>query len=212
MNDTSKISAFMESYPRRPRQVDGPLCLDFINNVPVACDDPSNYQELVRWGYSVDVLDEQGALRLLELGGRQPDEAAAVWRHTVAFSEALYRLFSTWIRDGHFPKKDLDVLNRQLSHAMGQSQLETGVDRLAWGWSARGYALDYPLWPVVKSAAGLLSSDDLARIGECASGTCQCLFLDTSKNRGRRFCGETCSNVTRVRRHRERQRAEASTK
>jgi predicted RNA-binding Zn ribbon-like protein len=63
------------------------------------------------------------------------------------------------------------------------------------------------VWGVLRSAADLLTSDDLGRLRECASDTCAWLFLDHSKNRSRRWCDMTvCGNRDKVRRHRQRQR------
>jgi predicted RNA-binding Zn ribbon-like protein len=51
----------------------------------------------------------------------------------------------------------------------------------------------------------LLLEADLSRIGECESDTCGFLYLDTTKNRSRRWCDtRICGNRARVRRHRRR--------
>jgi predicted RNA-binding Zn ribbon-like protein len=46
-------------------------------------------------------------------------------------------------------------------------------------------------------------SSDLERIRSCAATTCAWLFLDTTKNRTRRWCDmKTCGNREKVRRFR----------
>jgi predicted RNA-binding Zn ribbon-like protein len=75
--------------------------------------------------------------------------------------------------------------------------------------TARGAAkaLDRPLWPVLWSAADLLTSARLAQVRVCADPRCGWMFLDVSKNRGRRWCAmENCGNRAKVRRHYERRR------
>jgi predicted RNA-binding Zn ribbon-like protein len=43
-------------------------------------------------------------------------------------------------------------------------------------------------WLLARSAAELLTSEQLSRVRVCASETCGWLFIDTSKNRTRRWC------------------------
>ena len=71
-------------------------------------------------------------------------------------------------------------------------------------------ALDRPLWPVLRSAAALLTSDDIARIRECAAERCAWLFIDHSRNRSRRWCDmRDCGNRAKARRHYARAKARA---
>ena len=66
------------------------------------------------------------------------------------------------------------------------------------------------LWPVARSAADLLTSDDLGRVRECAGERCNWLFIDRSKNHSRRWCDmQDCGNVAKVRRYRSRKQADA---
>ena len=55
--------------------------------------------------------------------------------------------------------------------------------------------------PIVRAAADLLASSDVALVRACSSPTCQWLFLDTSKNHHRRWCSmKQCGNRAKVRR------------
>lgn len=67
------------------------------------------------------------------------------------------------------------------------------------------------LQQVASAAAELLCDVDPARIKPCANHACILYFLDTSKNRTRRWCSmEVCGNRTKVaahyRRHRDEER------
>ena len=58
---------------------------------------------------------------------------------------------------------------------------------------------------VIKSAIELLTSPDLDRLRICAADTCAWLFLDTTKNRTRRWCDmKVCGNREKMRRFRAR--------
>ena len=83
---------------------------------------------------------------------------------------------------------------------------------VAWSWEVDKDALDWPLYPIARSAATLLTSPERARVGECADDRgCGYLFLDTSRNRSRRWCSmEDCGNRAKAILHYERKRQEAS--
>ncbi|MCB0153982.1 MAG: CGNR zinc finger domain-containing protein, partial [Anaerolineae bacterium] len=52
------------------------------------------------------------------------------------------------------------------------------------------------------SAAELLTSDRLNRVGQCAGESCGWLFLDTTRNHSRRWCEmEHCGNRAKAKRH-----------
>jgi len=80
----------------------------------------------------------------------------------------------------------------------------------AWGWDFYQAALDDIIWPVVRSAADLLTSDTLPMLRICAADDCQWLFMDTSKNQTRRWCNmKSCGNRAKARRHIERKKQTA---
>jgi predicted RNA-binding Zn ribbon-like protein len=66
---------------------------------------------------------------------------------------------------------------------------------------------DALIWPIVLAAAELLASDSRRQIHECAGEGCGWLFLDTSRNRRRRWCTmESCGNRAKARRFYQRSR------
>jgi predicted RNA-binding Zn ribbon-like protein len=66
--------------------------------------------------------------------------------------------------------------------------------------------MDSLLWPIVASAVDLLTSGDIADVKKCDE--CDWLFLDSSKNRSRRFCKTVCGDRARARRYYARHRAD----
>ncbi|MFN3981880.1 MAG: CGNR zinc finger domain-containing protein, partial [Caldilinea sp.] len=76
-----------------------------------------------------------------------------------------------------------------------------------WGWQQDAGDLACVLWPIVWSAAELLTTGDLARVRMCQHEHCGWIFIDRSKNRSRRWCDMTeCGNVEKVRRYRRKQK------
>jgi predicted RNA-binding Zn ribbon-like protein len=79
-------------------------------------------------------------------------------------------------------------MNRTLREALSRLEVAPAAGGFAWAWVADEASLDQVLWPVVRSAAQLLTSGELARVRECAREGCDWLFVDTSKNHSRRWC------------------------
>jgi predicted RNA-binding Zn ribbon-like protein len=190
------------------------LCLEFANTAEWhASDHPleelNSYTDLVAWAKRIGLVSRARAHRLDEMAARRPVEAAAVLEQAVELREALYRIFSAIAHGRTAEAADVTLLNGRLSESGGRLQIQQTTTGFAWRWQGDGNALDQMLWPVARSAAELLVSEDLARVKECADDRgCGWLFVDTSRNRSRRWCSmESCGNWAKVRRHRRKQAA-----
>ncbi len=192
----------------------GRICIDFVNTVDDrgtahAVEYFTSYADVVAWGHHTGLLSEERARRLLAEAERHPKQAHAVLTHVVTLREALYRTFLAAAEGAPAVAADVDAINEALSHAMAHSRLSPADDGYVWAWEEDDTALDAPLWPVVRSAAELLTSAELHRVHLCSSEDCGWLFLDTSKNRSRRWCAmEGCGNRAKARRHYQRTRAQ----
>lgn len=190
------------------------LCLDFANTVDWRTaaqphESLTSYADLVAWGQRTGIVPEGRARRLLEESARGPAQAAAVLERATALRKAIYRVFSA-IAAGCAPEAaDIATLNSALTETMSRLQLSWTTNGFAWRWTADEDALDQVLWPVVRSAAELLTSAELDRVGVCAGDGCGWLFFDTSKNRSRRWCSmQDCGNRAKARRHYRRRRVQ----
>ena len=191
----------------------GRLSLDFANTADWHANDHpveslTSYSDLVAWSQHVGILTDHQAHRLLKKAAHRPEDATAVLERAIALREAIYRIFLA-ISHGRPPQAaDLATFNAELSGALAQSRIVSTAEGFAWDWAGAEDALDGMLWPVVHDAADLLTSKELDRIGQCADDRCGWLFLDTSRNRSRRWCSmEDCGNRAKARRHYERKRA-----
>jgi predicted RNA-binding Zn ribbon-like protein len=196
----------------------GQLCLDFVDTVDWRLRDPptellTRYSDLVAWGRYVDVLygnvlTEAEAEELLRVASRRPEAACETLGEALALRETLYRLFRALARQTSASPADLAALNAALSHAMAHVRVAATATGYAWDWDQDDGALDRMLWPVVRSAADVLTSGDLSRLRECEGDGCGWLFYDTSKNRSRRWCTmQGCGNRAKARRHYQRTRS-----
>ena len=190
----------------------GRTSLEFANTVDWhASDEPveylTSYAALVVWGQRVGILNDRQAENLLEEAGRHPTEADAIRERAVVLREAIYRIFASISAGLPAEEDDLAVLNAELARTLACSRLVPSGEGYAWDWIDAEDALDSVLWPVVRDAADLLTSGDLARVGQCADDRCGWLFLDTSRNHSRRWCSmEDCGNRAKARRHYQRSR------
>lgn len=187
----------------------GSLPLDLANTVDSRLSaEPkerlADYGDLVRWSVQAELLTSGGARRLLKKAARQKGQAASVLRRGRVLREAIFELFSARARGAPPSAGAMGILNEELSRSLVRLRLVKADPGYGWEWEDED-ALDRMLWPVVRSAAELLTSDELDRVRECAADTCAWLFLDRSKNRSRRWCDmAVCGNRAKVRRFRER--------
>jgi len=189
----------------------GHLALDFANTAGVHGDQPqsewlASYQDLAWWALRSGAVDETEVRALLARAGDEADEAATVFARAITLREALYRVFSPVCHGACPAERDLALINGELARALPHLRVIADGNDFRWAWEGDG--LDRVLWPVVRAAADLLTSGELARIGECEGDNCEWLYLDTSRNRSRRWCVMSdCGNRAKARRHYHRTRA-----
>jgi predicted RNA-binding Zn ribbon-like protein len=194
--------------------VGGELCLAFTDTVDWRKGEHSqdlltSYADLVAWGRDVGILTDEDADHLLQQAEHRQAEANAVFERAIVLREAIYRIFEAVAGARSPESKDVDILNGALSEALARLQLVPTGEGFAWDWTDREDALDRMLWPVVRLAADLLTSQRLKRVGQCPG--CGWLFLDASRNRSRRWCTmEVCGNRAKARRHYERQKVQGA--
>jgi predicted RNA-binding Zn ribbon-like protein len=195
----------------------GDVSLDFANTVDWhASEHPeeflATYADLVAWGRRVGILAEAEAVGLLAEAARRPEEARAVLARAVALREALFRIFRAVADDQLAAAGDLALFNDALGEALARLRVapRDGAG-FSWTWDGGAEALDRVLWQVLRAAAELLTSVELRRVRMCAGEGCGWFFLDTSKNRSRRWCSmESCGNRAKARRHYQRRRGEGT--
>lgn len=209
--------------PEQHRLLGGRLCLDFANTLDGRGSEAPeeylrSYDALVRWARHADALPAERAERLRLAGEHYPAEAQAVLRRAAALREALFAVFAASSRNEVAPARDLALVNRELAEAMRRARLLPAAAAAGggyhWEWPDEDDAerakdtLENVLWPIVRSAAELLTAPELALVRVCPGDNCGWLFLDTSKNHRRQWCSmEGCGNRAKARRHYARQRS-----
>lgn len=192
------------------------LCLDFTHTLTERYSDIgpkellNSYSDLVAWGLFAHILTDEEASTLLQVAEQHLERAKQALEQAKELREALYRLFYALAIEETPAKDDLDLLNMCLSEAMAQARIVPDTQGFKWDWVRDEQALDRILWPVVRSAADLLTSEKLPDVRACAAEDCRWLFLDISKNHSRRWCDmQTCGNQAKARRHYQRAKGRA---
>jgi predicted RNA-binding Zn ribbon-like protein len=114
----------------------------------------------------------------------------------------IYRVFSAVVEEREPRGMDLADLNAALREASARLELAPSAGGFEWTWVLDENELDRVLWPIVGSAANLLTSAELGRVCRCAREGCDWLFVDLSKNQSRRWCSmELCGSRVKSRRY-----------
>ncbi len=190
---------------------DSPVCLAFTNTLRWhASDHPQetlrSYADLVAWARGVALVSDHEAQKLLHNAAARPVDAGRALKRALALREAIYRIFVALIHAESPAEADLAELNAKLARMTTGARVVRTLKGWAWKWGLAEEALDAPIGPIALSAAELLISEKRERVGQCADDRgCGWLFLDTSKNRRRRWCDiSDCGNRAKQRRHYQR--------
>jgi predicted RNA-binding Zn ribbon-like protein len=194
----------------------GRLCLDFANTVENRPGDHpqellNSYNDLVSWSEQAHVLTGQEAQLLIEEAAHRPAQASSVLQQAVEIREAIYRIFKAAARGAMPGEDDLVSLSAAMAEAQSHARIVAKADGFAWDLAGNGSDLDRILWPVVRSATDILTSEELDAVRVCASDDCNWLFFDTSKNHSRRWCDmKSCGNRAKARRHYDRKKGSSA--
>ncbi|HKH98615.1 MAG TPA: ABATE domain-containing protein [Candidatus Sulfotelmatobacter sp.] len=192
--------------PPRFELIAGALCLDFINTLDDRFSkEPKellkHYVDLARFAEDTGILDGAQVDRLMERGYASAGAAQRALAAAVELREAMCAVFFAIVNKKTVPQAALITLNQYLQGAAQHSRLVPVNGRFQWRFDAVPNNFEAPLWPIARSAADLLASEQLGYVRACASQTCLWLFLDESKNHRRRWCDMTkCGNRAKFQR------------
>ncbi|MEO8973242.1 MAG: ABATE domain-containing protein [Ktedonobacteraceae bacterium] len=191
------------------------LCLDFANTIdPRIGDHPheylKDYPDLVQWSQHLGIFTEKEGQVLLRKATEEPEEVKITFEQAITLRETIYRIFSSIARKTNPQDADLATLKSAFIEVMAHAQLTTTPEGFVWNWVKLEDQFDGMLWPIVRSAIELLTSEEVRRVKECPGlGDCGWLFLDTSKNGSRQWCSmESCGSRAKMRRQYARKRVE----
>jgi predicted RNA-binding Zn ribbon-like protein len=183
--------------------IGGNPALDFVNTADWTVAGATNerltgYNDLVRWSVEAGILSRSHGDRLRRASLKRTARAGAALADAHRMRDILREVFAS-VATGRRPAR-LKELNPLVAEAMGRLELS---DTLHWQWRGAGERLDAMLWPVVRAAAELLTSDEAGQIRVCGGSDCGWMFVDRSRNGLRRWCQmRTCGTREKTRRRR----------
>jgi predicted RNA-binding Zn ribbon-like protein len=189
----------------------GALCLDFTNTLgdrPRSTEEHlGDYGDLLSFSRQAGSVPAERLDELQRLAEEHPRKASQAFKRAIELRESLFEVFSRFVT-GEMPEaKEIQSLNAVLQESLGRLQLRVQGTTLDWVWDDSTLSLERPTWPIVRSAAELLTSGEVSCVRECASETCSWLFIDRSRTKRRRWCDmSTCGNRAKARRHYQRQK------
>jgi predicted RNA-binding Zn ribbon-like protein len=190
----------------------GTLALDFANTVGGTHVRPTHdhirgYGDIVGFAALAGGIGPAVAKRLRQRAERDPRRAEAVYELGITLREAIWAVFSS-LASGEAPHDaDLALISDAAAAGAARAQLVYDRDGVGWSLPSDGDELERPLWEIARSAADLLTSGDRDRVKECASATCEWVFLDRSRNHSRRWCEMSdCGNRAKARRFQAKKR------
>jgi predicted RNA-binding Zn ribbon-like protein len=196
--------------------VGGHLALDFVNTVGshrllTPREDLATPEDVVSWGLQAGWLDSDRAEGMLVELQLRPTEARAALLRVRAFREALFRVFLAVSEDAQPGSDVLEPFEREVRRAWAERRLVRNA-RGDFRWSnPESSRLDAVIPVVALAASELLTGSERPRLRLCeatAQDGCGWLFLDTTRNRSRRWCEmRSCGNKYKARRHYARSRA-----
>jgi predicted RNA-binding Zn ribbon-like protein len=158
--------------------VAGALCLDFINTLDDRFSGKpkellADYLELARFAEDTGILSSRQVDRLFERSYVAPAAAQHALRAAIQLREAMYEVFWALVKKKPVPPGSLILLNQYVQMAAQHASLVATAGGFEWRFDDSSNDFEAPLWPIARSAAELLASDDVGYVRACASKTCE---------------------------------------
>ena len=189
--------------------------LDFANTVAArrgrwGPDVLVTYGDLVDWAERKDLLEEDALRAIRERAAHSPSDSAAALARAKRLREALFVVFSDLGQaTAREHEEALALLRDEYLDGRAAQHLHAGAEGVGWEWSGPP-GLAAVTHRIAVLAVELLTGPESRRVKECRGRNCGWLFLDTSRNRSRRWCSDAeCGTLDRVTRHRMRARGHA---
>lgn len=193
-----------------PEPQPDPLCVRFVNTVDWRDDqvrrrDPlKSYSDLLRWAQHAGAIAPGIAHKLAHQAKQHPAAAKLSFLRAVIVREALAAVLAAAVLHRQPPPDDLKRFNAALGEAGEHLRLAGKKGDFHLDWDSDN-SFERVLWPLVRSAADLVTSSARQRLRICEGQGCGWLFLDTTRNGSRRWCNmAVCGNRAKVKRFYER--------
>lgn len=180
--------------------VAGDPALDFANTVTWRSterelDHLQTPEHLLDWGAHAGLLAPAKLTEARAALSRDPARGRRLLREAVRLRDAIHEVGSAIAAGGRASDERLAVILRAAAEALPGARLtRAGADRYGLDFGDAAAGSDLP-GRIAWSMLDLLRSDRLSGLKQCPAHGCGWLFLDTTRNRSRRWCDmATCGN------------------
>jgi predicted RNA-binding Zn ribbon-like protein len=186
--------------------VGGSPALDFVNTLDWRLRDRpvellKRFEDLLRWGRSAGLLASQDAHFLRRWAESHPRAAGRALSEAAEVREAIAGIFQAVVARETPPAGPLARLETACRAASEARALRPSGRTVTWAWREAPAEPQRTVWAAALDAARILTSPDAARVRQCADAACGWFFLDTTRNRSRRWCSmKACGNRNKARR------------
>lgn len=186
--------------------VGGELALDFTNTasgrgVSTHRDHLLSAADIVAWARHANAIHSDDADWLATATRRDKDLGRELLEAALALREDIHTIVSDVAAESPAPPKIVESLTRTHARALARAKLTRFGAHYAWSWSVASSPIEAVLGPISLSALTILCQADLTRVKQCQGEKCGWLFLDTTKNKSRRWCEmEICGNRAKQKR------------
>jgi predicted RNA-binding Zn ribbon-like protein len=201
------VDAFEKPWPGAG--IGGSLALDLVNTLDWRLREPPveqlhEFADLLRWARSAGILESSEARFLRAWGESHPRAARHALSEAIEAREAIAAVFQAVARGQPVPSGPLSRLDAACRQAWAGRALRPAGPGAVWEW--RGTVPERPAMAAALDAARLLTSPEREHVRECGDAQCGWLFVDSSRNRSRRWCNmQGCGNRNKARRFYRRQ-------
>jgi predicted RNA-binding Zn ribbon-like protein len=186
--------------------IGGELALDFTNTES-ARGDPTHQEHLrsaqhvVAWARRARIVGPADAEWLDEQLAADETLAATLLARALDLREAIHAIAVEITSGRPAPEAPMERLAKEHAACAAHARLVPDAGRYVWSWPLREAAIEAMLGPIVLSALATLTQADLTRVKQCQGEKCGWLFLDTTKNKSRRWCEmDVCGNRAKQKR------------
>ncbi|HLW92936.1 MAG TPA: CGNR zinc finger domain-containing protein [Roseiarcus sp.] len=201
-----------ESRPGKLPLIGCDLALDFTNTSSgrghsTHVEHLQNAENVVAWARHAKALAPGDGEWIL--GALAADEglAARFLKRALALREIVHAIGVEVASRRKAPADAVNALAHVHAACIARARLTPHGTGFVWAWAPQEAPIEAVLGPIALSALTLLTQADLSRIKQCQGDHCGWLFLDTTKNKSRRWCEmEVCGNRAKQKRHQSRLR------
>ena len=201
---------------RMVRLIGGSVVLDFINTCNgrrpgTSLDQPqerlNSFGFFFEWAQHAGLITPEEHAAWLPLTSVQQELLTPALDTVKEFREMMFAVFYAIAQRNALDAKALQPLNAVLQQTMNWRYLTVGQGQPFWAWKPCHSVQDLVkvmLGRLANQAQELLTGPDLMHLKCCLSMECDWLFLDSSKNKQRRWCQmSVCGSREKLQRNRQ---------